>query len=131
MNDYEKEFDEIFQQISGRIDKTDVKQFIDVIVHFSNIAVDKISLIQNKSNIIWFIKICKAMKEEHVSLNMFNRLIQGSDRINKEEFTKKIEKDLKLNLDENYNDFLNNISHSNRDVSYNKFEEGYSKEEQA
>lgn len=114
--------------MSGRIDRIEITKFITLVNHFSEISENKEHLIENKSSIIWFIKIYKAMKDRDVSLNLFNRLLRGSDRINYEEFKQKIAEDLRLFLDDNFKVFINFISLSNGDVSYTKFEEGYGKE---
>lgn len=65
----------ILMQIGERIDKVELSKFIEVLDHFSHISQNKMALIENKSSIIWFIKIYKATKEENIQLSIFNRLI--------------------------------------------------------
>jgi len=62
---------------------------------------------------------------------LFNRLIVGSDRINADDFTEKVKRDLRLVPDESYKTFMEAISLPNGDVSFLKFQEGYLKEEKA
>ncbi|KAL4486335.1 hypothetical protein ABPG72_007121 [Tetrahymena utriculariae] len=131
VDDFGREFDMIFQQIGGRIDKIEIQKFVDVVNHFENIASTKVVLIENKSSIVWFIKIYKAMQDTSISMNAFNRLISGSDRISQDDFAYKIERELGLRKDDNYQIFLESISHKNGDISFTKFEEGYIKEEKA
>lgn len=103
-----------------------------MIDHFSTIAATKKNLIENKSSIVWFIKIYKTINDNsNLSISLFNRLIIGSDRINAEDFTEKITRDLRLVPDESYKTFMEAISLPNGDVSFMKFQEGYLKEEKA
>lgn len=71
------------------------------------------------------------MKEDNVPMNVFNRIISGGDRIRVEQFKGIIERELRLKIDDNFTIFLDSISAPNGDVSYNKFEDGYAKEEKA
>jgi hypothetical protein len=76
-------------QLSEKTNSVDISKFIEVIDHFSNIAAAKKSLIENKTSIVWFIKIYKAINDDknNLSISIFSRLVSGSDRINPDEFT--------------------------------------------
>lgn len=77
-------------QLSEKLNSVDITKFIEVIDHFSNIAAAKKSLIENKTSIVWFIKIYKAINDDkanNFSISLFSRLVSGSDRINPIEFT--------------------------------------------
>lgn len=120
-DDFDRELDKIMMQLSEKLNSVEISKFIDVIDHFSNIAAAKKSLIENKTSIVWFIKIYKAINEDkanNLSISLFSRLVSGSDRINPDEFTQKITRDLRLNTDESYKTFMENISLQNGDISY-------------
>ncbi|EGR32198.1 hypothetical protein IMG5_092650 [Ichthyophthirius multifiliis] len=114
--------------MNGQGQKMDLSIFIEVLDYYNCEHQTKQIKEQKKNTIVWYIKIFKEMEKKEIGLETFTRQIQNNDQLNRKQFIDTIQYQLNLKEDQTFEQFLEEISLPNNDISFSKFEIGYKKE---